>query len=517
MLITLTCMHRAAIGMTILFIMSVFMVGCEQPEVLENTGSATLTSHTPQALATTESATIHQQDLPLADQIKLFNLDYQVYQLTSASLRETIERQSPQSQTVQWQLSAPTSPTANIDLTPDWTRGNENSPWQLQLFCTLQSRPCSDLLVELNALAPHIKQGLYVQYYHFWHGFHKHAVKIAGASHCMQASAKPNFLQALQVKQGQIDMAVLSSSIDLYSPKPDAVYACMQSDETLTYLRKRYDQIQQAGIRKAPSVFLNQSYLARGYELSQLFVNVKDDITMENAEIEHDLAWLQSWQTNTAQSTSQNWALAKTNESIMRIAIGSRIGDAFVASITEHGFGLYRDGKVEFIGQPQTTQNQLYSANTTTGDNLGGTHAKSENTNNASATDTDHQSDETDKFIPQDAKARYEAVIADLPKQPLPQNWLDQQLMRQSELEQDFQLTEGQFEDKSLVKLSKDDIDPFYKTLGMEPGDVIMRVNDEWVHEQSNTLFQTLANEEQVTISVMRKGKPVHFAFQVTQ
>ena len=49
------------------------------------------------------------------------------------------------------------------------------------------------------------------------------------------------------------------------------------------------------------------------------------------------------------------------------------------------------------------------------------------------------------------------------------------------------------------------------------PGDVIMRVNDDWIHEESNTLFQSLANEEKVTISVMRKGLPVHLAFEVTQ
>ncbi|EAT13839.1 thioredoxin domain-containing protein [Bermanella marisrubri] len=505
-------MIRYSITIAYLVMTSLLLTGCDQAEVVENIGPSKANSLSSEVLARTDTASIHHRDLPLSDQIKLYNLDYQVYQLTSASLRETIERQGAHSQTVQWQLPTPDSPKAHFPLIPDWTLGNESSPWQLQLFCTLQSRPCSDLLVELSALAKHTKQDLYVQYYHFWHGFHKHAVKIAGATHCMQPSAKPSFLEALQTKQGQIDMAVLSAAIDLYSPAADKVYKCMQNDETLTYLSKRYDQIQQAGIRKAPSVFLNGHYLARGYELSQLFVAIKDDIEMISSKINHDLEWLQSWKTNNARSPSQDWALTKNNESVMRVSVGSRIGDFYIASVTEHGFGLYKDGKVEFIGQPQTSENQLYSTNQSTSADLHSNHQAITTSIAEEKTTNDHN----EKFIPHDAKARYEAAISQLPKQALPQNWLDQQLMRQSELEQDFQLSDGQFEDKSLVKLSKDDIDPFYKTLGMKPGDVIMRVNDEWIHEQSNTLFQTLANEESVTISVMRKGKPVHLAFQVT-
>jgi type II secretory pathway component PulC len=51
----------------------------------------------------------------------------------------------------------------------------------------------------------------------------------------------------------------------------------------------------------------------------------------------------------------------------------------------------------------------------------------------------------------------------------------------------------------------------------MQAGDVIVRVNNEWIHEDNNVLFQTLSNDKNVDISIMRNGFPVHFSFNITE
>jgi len=55
----------------------------------------------------------------------------------------------------------------------------------------------------------------------------------------------------------------------------------------------------------------------------------------------------------------------------------------------------------------------------------------------------------------------------------------------------------------------------FYKMLGLQSGDVVLRVNKEFVHDAHNPLWATLQNEGEVTLLVMRKGFPIRFDYKI--
>ena len=66
-----------------------------------------------------------------------------------------------------------------------------------------------------------------------------------------------------------------------------------------------------------------------------------------------------------------------------------------------------------------------------------------------------------------------------------------------------------------LIKLKDIDDQRFYSSLGLKSGDVIMRVNDEWVHEAQNNLFAVLSDEQEVSLVLMRRGLPVHLRYAI--
>jgi len=465
--------------------------GCSDPSVVggKTDKLGIQQSQDQPVLAQIDQQNLSQKDLPLADQIKLYNIEHQLFQLTSASLREQIETEFEKTSGLNWQLRSPIAPVSNIDLKPNWQIGSSDSTWQIDILCNYQSRPCSDILLGIETIRPHLKSSFNLRFFHYWQHYHKHAPAIAAAMECLNEQEKQSVHQALLAKQGQADMEALTQAIDLYSNNSEQTYQCMQQDEVMQGLKTQHDYLSNLGLGKAPTVLLNSQYLARGYELTQFFNAVANDIDMQAGDIISEADWIQSWTTDNSQ---HNWALAKINQQVLRITPGNEIAGAHIVKVNENGFSLYKNGQVEFIGRTQNNDTNLYSA----------------------AESSDAKSEQ--RSTPKDAQERYQQVIAALPKQPLPQTWIDQQLMRQAELEKDLTLTEDKMEDKSLVKLNNSKVDDFYSKLGMKPGDVILRVNDDWVHEESNTLFQTLANEQQVTISVMRKGLPVHLAFEVT-
>lgn len=93
--------------------------------------------------------------------------------------------------------------------------------------------------------------------------------------------------------------------------------------------------------------------------------------------------------------------------------------------------------------------------------------------------------------------------------------WLDAQLENRARLEKHFHNAEHVVEGYHMVRLDDVSREVFYKTLGLQSGDVIMRVDDQWVHEGQNPLWDKLGNSETVTVTLMRKGFPIRHDYRI--
>jgi len=506
--------HLRFISSITIFTASIFLMGCDNP--IENSS----TYFTENTLLTVNNESLTQHDLPMADQLKLFNSEFQLHQLTLASLRETIEKNHSPNDSLNWNVTNPSAPTIALNIEPSWQKNinkeNSNNAITFDILCSYASRPCSDIISAIEEFSAHSNLNIQLKFYDFWQPYHKNAMQAAAAVYCSNDDAKTQLQQALWLRQGNIDMQQLTSNIDVYnheSKKASAVYSCMQSKDTTGFLHKNHKALQALGFRQTPSILLNGQYVSRGHEVSEIFNHIYPHMNLAIEQGDRSVTWLQSWLASDPLSTNnkkehKNWAILEHQGQILRLEKGSNITNMYLAQIKKDHVIVYKNGRLLSFGQAPLKP-------------LAQAVIEKQPTSEQTAYIDSSNNDETDALEEQeserDHQAHYEKIIADITPQSLPQSWLEEQLMRQEELEESLFHTDGKIEGKSLVKLKKESIDEFYSSLGMMPGDVIMRVNDDWIHEESNTLFQSLANEEKVTISVMRKGLPVHLAFEVTQ
>ncbi|KZY60758.1 hypothetical protein A3742_15040 [Oleiphilus sp. HI0071] len=122
---------------------------------------------------------------------------------------------------------------------------------------------------------------------------------------------------------------------------------------------------------------------------------------------------------------------------------------------------------------------------------------------------------DTDELPPAGLEYQYRGVVAPEGERPLSREWVDEQLENQSALRAFFQPAELEVEGVRIMRLEGVADNEFYTTLGLQENDVIMRVNGEWLHEQQNTLFSTLEEGNELSLVLMRKGLPVHYAYRV--
>lgn len=106
-------------------------------------------------------------------------------------------------------------------------------------------------------------------------------------------------------------------------------------------------------------------------------------------------------------------------------------------------------------------------------------------------------------------------IVAAKGETPLSRDWLDEQLIYETDLREHFQPAEHEVEGVHVMRLSNIESNDFYQTLGLKEGDVVLRVNDEWVHEAQNNLFAKLEDEQEVSVVLMRKGLPVHLRYAI--
>jgi len=491
-----------------ILLLSLCLSGCDIQS--DNTGSL---NSQPLRLATlNDNETIDLEQLSLADQIKLYNLRFQLNELTLSATREQIEQQYQLGDAITWLPPEPITPSIQIKEQPSWTwatptnTASSSTATYVDIACSYASRPCADIVNQLQDWMPVLKSNVEFRYYDLPQGYHRFGIETAAVVSCLSGNAKQQFTDYLWQQQGQLDMAKITGAIDLYSPNPDETYQCMSSNDTLNYVRSRIENLNKLGLSLTPTIAINGQYVSRGYELRHLFTELISTPQLTTMETESDVKWLHSW---TPPNADQNWALVEYQGQVLRVTPGVKLGDYWVAGIQASGLSLVKHHQIAWISSPTTFAN----ASTPNGlnDDLMNISPSADDTQDQLASEEDPRSEDRGNM---EHKARYEALISELKAVPLPQHWLEEQLMRQEELEASLFLTEAKVEGKSLVKLNHNEIDNFYTSLGMKPGDVIMRVNDQWIHEGNNVLFQSLSNEERVTISVMRKGLPVHLAFE---
>jgi protein-disulfide isomerase len=477
--------------------------GCEQ-------GASPLVADKPKSQLDSQDppvAVIYGQPISLESldegiKLGLYDLQWQGYQLRKAHLarlfsaaqakRPAGEAPAPSFQDL---LEPPAPPRITLPTDERPVRGPRDAAIQLQVFCSYQSSHCARLAPVLDTLAAEYGELLNRRYYDFPQGFHRYARGAANAVRCVAEQSAPwSFQDSLYAAIDQLNSDKYLANARQLRLHEARFRDCLDKGGHEAAVEQDIQLARSLGLTSVPIVFINGLYIRgpQAIELYRYFIDAElalRGLSAREAEPGID-ALLQLLGIRLDEEPERSSA------SLMSVKTGERgdyrPGDEIVSGIRllrveEEGVYVDYAGKEHFL----TLQVQ--------------------------------ESEETFAFMDpsgpdrqrQAPGAKGQGVQAGQSKMLLSRDWVNEQLALRPQLERHIQNAEHLVEGHHLVRLTEVESQPFYTTLGLKSGDVLMRVGEEWVHEGQNPLWDALRHQETVAIILMRNGYPVHYHYKI--
>lgn len=480
----------------IYLILLFFLSACSQPEA-------------PLYLAAQGKNQLRATQFSAQDKIALYQLHWQEFLTLRDLLQNWSITQNPQ-QLISSTLQIPAAPQIEYALKPDWVAGGAQAGLKIQLFCTLVSEPCKRIYQELLQFMPYVQGGMQIQFYESWQPFHKFALEAATAMACVPAQQQAD-LRQFMLSENVLTPERLDASAALLRFDPVAFKQCRSDIDLRQRFMAQRLAIQNAGLDKPPVLLINSHYLSQAdgerlYAYLQSAMPaagrlkpmpelaVKNMYPLSPAEL--------SFADVVFRGKKQRWSLYQCQDGWC------------LHQLNAEGLVFFKAG--EFYS-PQQEGGVTVSQPSLVIQNTPAENASAEDTGQNTAADITAENEGPLVPADDDHATRVRQVLNATPASPLSRVWLEQQLNRQSELEKNFISADLEVEGNHLLKLKPGETDSFYTQLGMQPGDVVMRVNNEWVHDGYNTLWEALRSAERVEISLMRRGLPVHLVYAVQE
>ena len=447
-------------------------------------------------------------DAPI--QLKLFDLQWQQYQLRKSTLNRILDAtlittmepsdsrtHKPIMPKVEIRLTPPVAPRITLPNSDKPIKGNPSAEIKLSLFCSYQSSHCARLQPELRLLEARYGQLINMTFYDLPQAFHRYGKSAANANLCAaEANAQWSYQAALYSDINQLNKErylIIANQLGL--DKASFTH-CIDFKQYQDRLDADLELAHQLGLGNVPVLFTNGLYTkgpntADGYsyyinqELIRLGLPIPSSLPLT----------LVSTSIKTPHQDSSASLKAINNQKIIEYGYGDIIdSNVTLTNIEPQRILLNNKGQMEFLLLNSLPEQRVTARTFDTEDN----HLS---TNHTSKT---HAQTQALQQLPTTAKMQ------------LSKHWLSQQLANKEDLAQHFHATEHQIEGVHLLKLTEIDRSEFYKTLGLKSEDVILQVNNQWVHEEANPLWDAL-NQEEITLLVMREGHPIRFDYKTKQ
>lgn len=481
---------------------------------------------------------IQQADVDQKIRLQLHDLEWQKYQLRrqalSALITETIDETHSTPTTTDEQadvsilLKPPIPPKITLPDNKLPPQDEGATPLTVSVFCSFQSPHCARMQPVFRALVNAYPHQISLQHYDYPLSFHRNARPAANAARCANEQGKFwSFSSALYAHQNDLNNARYLLIADQLGINHQDFRQCIEG------LKYRHDIEQDVatgealGLSNAPVTFINGLYIKGPADLNTL-----------RFYADHAL------QTLPADTARHHSSLIKHSSPIksqlplrlLAISVSNKNGQSSV--VMEHvkhqeSRRFYQNDTIDLV---TNTEIQLVAIESKriiinhqgrleflmlSGESDLSTMPSHVEGDNAVKSSPDHDSVRTNssnQTASQTGGPTFNEGHRELPRTaitPLSRDWLDQQLVNQSQLEQHFQPAEHQVEGQHLLKLEQVAQQAFYQTLGLQDGDVVLRVNDKWLHDSQNTLWDTLSQQNKITVQLMRQGLPVRLDYAV--
>lgn len=445
-------------------------------------------------------------EVDAAVELQLYDLSESIYQLRRASLDQLLDTAGAPAGAVVY-LTPPVRPRLDLPRDDRPLRGAAAAPVRLSVFCSYQSSHCVRLQPTLIALLQEYDTRINLAYYDLPQAFHRHGQLLAEAVRCAgEQGAKWKLQDHILARVDNIDRVKLLDIAARLQLDTDLLDTCLTERRYRGAVERDRALAGKLGIKGVPVTFVNGIYL-RGSQSVDTFSDIIDreliSLGLAPRLPTSDKLVLSRLPIKMVASSVSNDP--ERSKALLEIEAKSanffQTGDILLPQVTlqliDHdGIIIDNRGRLELV--------RLWTAGSDR--NIAGSRDISlyADTAGTVASDEDVQSQTDTLRLPKPT-----AVL------PLSRNWVDSKLLQQVELEQQIEKGEHRVEGHNLMKLSRGDLDEFYQLLGMEPGDVLMMVDSDWVHSGHNPLWEALRTRDNVTAVVMRKGLPVVYQYHI--
>lgn len=447
----------------------------------------------------------------------LYLAEYQLrFETLSEIIEEYLRRVPPESikPSVDWLLSYPQPPRLNIDLSGRSLRGNPEAPIKLAVFCSYQSVHCASLNRVLHRLLDDYAGWIAIALFDFPMHYHRQAKAAAVAARCAGVQGLAwLYADGLYVRAKALTEQVfeqLATQLDLSS---EPFKRCLAREDLHEAIARDSALARALGLQSVPVVFVNGLYVKGPMPYEHYAMWIEQESNRLGFSIAEPHPQAEAFRENSAKLTETQLPLALSGTSISsngenstaliavrddparKFSVGDAVlTDVSLLAIRRHYVILDVKGRRERLSLKGES----------------GTYVR------VPLTSALERDEETMRRIEQ-LEGSAGKLVEPSAVVPLGREWLEQQLEHRAELEKKFVNAEHVVDGHNLLKLESIDSNEFFTALGFEDGDVVLRVNDTWVHSGQNQLWEALTSGQVVDVVFMRKGLPQRLQYIVRE
>jgi protein-disulfide isomerase/type II secretory pathway component PulC len=442
------------------------------------------------ALIDETEITLDDIEAPL--RIQVHELAMQRFRLLRGSLFSAtaaiLEASQGESHVARLSLEPPLPPRMLVEFDPARVRPSAEAPVTIVAFCNFESPHCARLQITLSTVL-----SLYPGVVRFAAldlplAFHRNAGRAAEAARCaLEQGNYWRFYDALYASSGVLDdqrlmVAARAALLDL-----GAFETCLGSERRAGDVAADAAQAARLNVSSIPAVFVNGLYASPEVESADLIWLIEQELERlgvstprPSGPAERSTAPFLVRALLPSDYAGQGAALlapALAPDDVELIREGTVVGQSIiVARVTADGVVLLEGGKWKWLALTDTADRQSDLAPTT---NDGG--------------------DEPPIVTP------HRAVPVTLDRDEVLVRLADRTALQRALTT--VPMRAGDYRQLRVTEVAPGSV---YELLGIEPGDVLLGVNEKPIHEADNPLWEALETEDEVRLRVMRRGGVAH-------
>ena len=462
---------------------------------------------------------VSMADIDTGIKLRLFDLEWRKYELRRTALNAKIDthllhnenlNKRPE-ESVEVYLTPPKPPRIQFPKSKRQVKGNPDAKVTLAVFCSYQSSHCARLQPVIHALEEQYKGAINFSFYDFPQSFHRYAMSAANAVHCATEFTAPwQFQSAIYADISQLNAERYLTIANQLGFDKTAFSNCINAFKYKHQIEADISFGQQLGLGNVPILFINGLYAKGPQTVAGFSYYIDEELsrlnTVNSAKkpviTQLPIRLLATYVSNRAEESTAIVHDLETDQ-IHTFKVDEHLSDNIkLVSIEETRIQIDHKGQLQFI----FLKDGLGSQAQTSSDDATTEIIASEPIN----------IETRGPLLSNEAKTtKKHRELKQGGEMSLSSTWIEAQLSQRGELEKFFYAAEHEVEGVHLLKLNDIDKQEFYKTLGLQSGDVILRVNEEFVHDAHNPLWDALQNESAIKLLVMRKGYPVRYDYKI--